>query len=139
MTTAKILLTATTTTVGLIAIKPGTMAFSNHPVQTLAAMAQVDSMVAEIVATHNQYRSELNLSPLTWSESLAWGAEKQYFTAGTFPEVSSTGNWADVGHYTQLIWKETTQVGCAVATGGGLALLVCRYSPSGNFIGEPVY
>jgi len=51
----------------------------------------------------------------------------------------STGNWADVGHYTQMIWKNTTAVGCAVATGGGMDPLVCRYSPSGNFIGQPVY
>jgi Cysteine-rich secretory protein family len=68
-----------------------------------------------------------------------WGDEKQYFRAGSFPEVSSTGNWADVGHYTQMIWKNTTAVGCAVATGGGMDVLVCRYNPSGNFIGQPVY
>lgn len=29
-----------------------------------------------------------------------WGNEKRYFIRGTFPKVSSTGNWADVGHYT---------------------------------------
>ena len=68
-----------------------------------------------------------------------WGGEKQYFQPGTFPDVSTTGNWMDVGHYTQLVWRDTTQVGCGVATGGGSTVLVCRYSPPGNYEGEPVY
>jgi len=68
-----------------------------------------------------------------------WGGEKQYFRAGTFPNVSSTGNWAAVGHYTQMIWRNTTQVGCATARGGSNDVLVCRYSPAGNVMGQRVY
>ncbi|MGB7218453.1 MAG: CAP family protein [Vicinamibacterales bacterium] len=66
----------------------------------------------------------------------AWGGEKQYFKAGTFPNVSTTGTWSDVGHYTQVVWRGTTQVGCAKATAGGNDILVCRYSPPGNFVGR---
>jgi uncharacterized protein YkwD len=69
----------------------------------------------------------------------SWGAEKRYFRKGTFPRVSTSGNWFDVGHYTQIIWKNTQQVGCALATAGGNDVLVCRYSPPGNYIGQPVY
>jgi hypothetical protein len=68
-----------------------------------------------------------------------WGAEKKYFRNGTFPNVSSTGNWADVGHYTQIVWRKTTQVGCAVSKAGGNDILVCRYSPPGNYMGQKVY
>ncbi len=64
--------------------------------------------------------------------------EKRHFTRGTFPDVSTTGQWRDVGHYTQLIWRDTQKVGCAVAAGGGQDWLVCRYWPAGNTMGRPV-
>ena len=64
--------------------------------------------------------------------------EKQYFRRGKFPDVSTTGNWSDVGHYTQLIWPGTKEVGCTKATGKGNDVLVCRYAPAGNVIGQQV-
>jgi hypothetical protein len=67
----------------------------------------------------------------------AWGDEQRYFIQdAVFPNVSTTGNWQDVGHYTQIVWEDTTDVGCAIATGNGWDVLVCRYSPRGNYIGE---
>ena len=69
----------------------------------------------------------------------SWGAEKRYFKRGYFPNVSTTGNWRDVGHYTQVIWRKTTQLGCGGATGGGYYYLVCHYNPVGNVRGQPVY
>lgn len=68
----------------------------------------------------------------------SWVDEKQYFRAGTFPKVSSTGNWADVGHYTQVIWKNTTSMGCAIASNASDDYLVCRYAPAGNVLGQTV-
>ena len=35
-----------------------------------------------------------------------WGAERRYFRNGIFPAISSTGNWMDVGHYSQIVWRE---------------------------------
>lgn len=62
----------------------------------------------------------------------AWIAERSMFHPGVFPNVSRTGDWEDVAHYTQLIWKGTTHVGCAVYPGGSWDYLICRYSPPGN-------
>lgn len=66
-----------------------------------------------------------------------WIAEKD-FRPGVFPHVSRTGRLDDVGHYTQVIWRDTSAVGCAIARGGGDDYLVCRYAASGNVIGERV-
>ena len=65
-----------------------------------------------------------------------WAAEKRDFVDGIFPQVSRTGDWRAVGHYTQMVWAGTGRIGCATATGGGNLYLVCRYAPPGNVIGQ---
>ena len=67
-----------------------------------------------------------------------WAAEKRLFRPGFFPAVSRSGNWSDVSHYTQMIWKSTSRVGCAVRKGRKWDFLVCRYSPHGNVVGQRV-
>jgi uncharacterized protein YkwD len=68
----------------------------------------------------------------------AFVKEARYFQAGRFPAVSRTGRWSDVGHYTQLIWPATREVGCALVQGRNWDVLVCRYSPAGNIYGQQV-
>ena len=51
---------------------------------------------------------------------------------------SATGDNV-TGHYTQMVWKGTTEVGCATASGTELTYLVCRYSPPGNIVGQKPY
>ena len=67
-----------------------------------------------------------------------WTSEKRFFVPGTFPNVSRSGDWADVGHYTQMIWPTTQRVGCALASTGRIDYLVCRYAGAGNIDGRPV-
>jgi hypothetical protein len=53
------------------------------------------------------------------------------------------------GHYTQLVWRATTSVGCGVKTcqtgspfsgaGPEWQLWVCNYSPPGNISGQRPY
>ena len=66
----------------------------------------------------------------------AWVSERALFRPGVFPYVSRTGRWSDVGHYTQMIWKGTTRVGCAIHASGRWDYLICRYSPPGNVDGK---
>lgn len=67
-----------------------------------------------------------------------WASEKRMFRPGIFPSVSRTGNWEQVGHYTQIVWPTTTRVGCALASTARTDYLVCRYSPAGNVNGRSV-
>jgi hypothetical protein len=68
-----------------------------------------------------------------------WIAEKAQYRHGVFPNVSRTGDWSDVGHYTQLVWRGATHVGCAVETRGDRSVLACRYAPPGNIDGRRAY
>lgn len=65
-----------------------------------------------------------------------WAAEKQHFRHGVFPNNSKTGRVEDVSHYTQLVWRGSGRVGCALAKGRNEEVLVCRYSNAGNIIGS---
>lgn len=69
----------------------------------------------------------------------AFIAERQYFQNNEFPDVTTTDRWQDVGHYTQIVWRDTREVGCAIAEGNDFEFLVCRYFPAGNYIGERAY
>lgn len=65
----------------------------------------------------------------------AWVREKRHFKPGAFPNNSTTGNVEDVGHFTQLAWRDTREVGCARAASVREDILVCRYTKAGNWIG----
>jgi uncharacterized protein YkwD len=43
------------------------------------------------------------------------------------------------GHYSQIVWRKTTHIGCGRAHCGRDSVVVCRYSPAGNRIGRAPY
>jgi hypothetical protein len=65
-----------------------------------------------------------------------WSAEKVDYRPGVFPNNSRSGDVEHVGHYTQLIWRDSRRVGCATAVGQEEEFLVCRYSQAGNVTGQ---
>lgn len=68
-----------------------------------------------------------------------WLDERRNFRRGRFPDNSATGVMDDVGHYTQIVWRATGEVGCALGRNGADEFLVCRYRTAGNVIGENVF
>lgn len=69
----------------------------------------------------------------------AWGDERALYSwKGT-----QTGFTEATGHFTQLVWKDTTSVGCAAVdchdvSGSNIdgVFLVCEYWPAGNIVGD---
>ncbi len=73
------------------------------------------------------------------SAAARWYGEKEHYQPGSaIPE--SFANFK-AGHYTQMVWRETKELGAGVAviqTGRmkGWTVVVCNYSPAGNYIGR---
>ena len=49
-------------------------------------------------------------------------------------DFSRPGFDLKTGHFTQVVWKDTRQLGCGVAMCDGGEIWVCNYSPPGNFV-----
>ena len=170
---------ASLTLAALIPVTTRTPKMSNSPV-LLAQGLNKD----ELLKAHNQYRKDVGVLPLKWSDSLAssaqkwadrlastdsfkhsstqygeniwagtseaysqtqmvnsWGKERQYFVANRAFPRACTGDWSQCAHYTQIIWKDTQQVGCGLATSKNTKTdyLVCQYNPPGNIQGRKPY
>lgn len=65
-----------------------------------------------------------------------WSAEKAWFQRDKVPNISNLGDWEMVGHYSQMVWRDTRSVGCAIAQSSDWDVLVCRYDPPGNVWGQ---
>lgn len=78
--------------------------------------------------------SAVYYSPLSASES--WYSEKKLYE---YKRIDDS-NWSKVGHYTQMVWRNTVAVGVGVATcaSGGI-IVVANYFPPGNYLGEFPY
>ena len=63
-----------------------------------------------------------------------WGREKRNYDA------ASNSCRGICGHYTQVVWRDTEQVGCGRAVCSDQSQVwVCQYSPPGNYIGRKPY
>jgi hypothetical protein len=79
-----------------------------------------------------------------------WAGEVACYTFGPFMsgdkcDMTCTSNMSSdgCGHYTQVVWRASTQIGCGVTTcGSGFMMqteVICNYGPAGNFIGMNPY
>jgi hypothetical protein len=112
-----------------------------HASQYAHELARMRQLLHSPRASRGAERENLAQAPASYSASQVvglWTGERRYFVPGMFPNVSSTGNWYDVSHYTQVIWPTTTRVGCGLARAGAFNFVVCRYLPGGNQNGKPV-
>jgi len=68
----------------------------------------------------------------------SWGSEKQWYDYATNSCNAPVGE--SCGHYTQVVWRDTQEVGCAKAVCDDFSQVwVCNYKPAGNVTGEKPY
>jgi len=68
-----------------------------------------------------------------------WAAESQFYNFAN-PGPNPTKANEQIGHWTQIVWKGTTEIGCALQScptiqgisGWGGSYLICRYKSPGN-------
>ena len=65
----------------------------------------------------------------------AWESEKQYYRGKTL----NPSNWYDSGHYTQMVWKNSKEIGCGKVECNDKIIVVCNYDPPGNILGQKPY
>ncbi|KAF3342049.1 pathogenesis-related protein 1-like protein [Carex littledalei] len=66
-----------------------------------------------------------------------WVNEKQYYDYNT----NTCASGETCGHYTQVVWRHSTQLGCARVECDNNAgvFIICSYNPPGNYNGEKPY
>ena len=67
----------------------------------------------------------------------SWGSEKSDYNYA----ANDCASGKMCGHYTQMVWRSTTQIGCAVSVceDSHEQVWVCQYQPAGNWIGRKPY
>jgi pathogenesis-related protein 1 len=96
----------------------------------------------------NLYTSTAN--PTFADAARAWANERDYYSYGKIGDDSTCIEGEMCGHYTQIIWRDTTVVGCAKSRyevdlneneepHKGWYIIVCKYQLPGNVIGEYPY
>ena len=110
------------------------------------------NMIHRVEANNNPAGYGENLfwsSPLMWSDgkyevaqvsaarvARDWAAEAQFYDYAS----NTCAPGEQCGHYTQMVWRDTRQLGCGMAyCPNGGQIWVCSYDPPGNWVGERPY
>ncbi len=150
----------------IIVIVAGHILFS-----ALMSMAATPAEIEEWLQAHNKHRILHDVSPLTWSTTVATSAQayadtcpadhsgSQYgenmamatydqgqtgtvdawYNEEPYYDYDNPGFSGETGHFTQVVWKGTREVGCGYKSGcpsGWPNVWVCQYDPPGNYNGQ---
>lgn len=104
---------------------------------TLAQFAE------KLAAQYSCYSGELHHSGADYGENLALGYSATGAVDGWYNEIksynySSSAIQPATGHFTQVVWRDSKRVGCAIRYCNSYwgNYMICEYDPSGNYLGE---
>ncbi|CAF9908609.1 MAG: hypothetical protein ALECFALPRED_004692 [Alectoria fallacina] len=144
---------------------------TNPTASVSAQYTSDSSFESSILNSTNTYRAQYNATALSWNTSLAsyatsWASKCQFthshgpsgenLAEGYANVTDAVDAWGDegshydfkkggfsesTGHFSQLVWKGTTSVGCGRVDCNGQGgvpgwFVVCEYWPAGNVVGE---
>lgn len=109
--------------------------YSAQPLEwnnTLAVYAQNYVLSKNCVFEHSggPYGENLALAGSALDGASMWANEAKDYDYRN-PQFSES-----TGHFTQMVWANTTQLGCGTAMCDNSVYLVCEYYPRGNMAGE---
>ena len=86
---------------------------------------------------HNKVKTYIYSETPLYDASMGWYNEiKDY----KYSKIKRNRIGPKIGHYTQMVWKDTKEVGIASAVSkNGKVYVVARYYPAGNYLGEYPY
>lgn len=97
----------------------------------LATYAQKWSNKCNFEHSDGPYGENLALGYPTWGSVInGWYSEVKDY------DYSKPGFSMDTGHFTQLVWKETSKIGCGVKTCPDGKLYTCSFSSYGNIVSD---
>ena len=102
--------------------------------ETLAAEAA--AYAAVLARTGRFQHARLPPGASDQGENLWMGTRDAYTYRDMVERWIAERRGRGLDHYTQIVWRTTNRVGCALASGPYDDYLVCRYHPAGNIVGE---
>jgi uncharacterized protein YkwD len=110
--------------------------------QNLAHVAQewANTLIGQRAITHRpKSKYGENIYVVEGSKATAEKAVERWASEAANYDRKSNKCMGSCGHYTQVVWSGTKEVGCAVARERGREVWVCEYNPPGNFVGQRPY
>ena len=90
--------------------------------------------------SNNQYKGRDLGENLFWYSSgsvtlTGTDASQSWYNEVEYYDFNNPGFTNDVGHFTQLVWKGSNQIGCG-AHCGVYCVITCNYYPAGNYLND---